>query len=458
MSLGGRVAVAAIATIALAAAAPASGAVSEGVFTVKGAPAPGPDRFDQVLVHRFGPRSAKRVLVLMPGTQGGAGDFTIDGRWLASHVKGLQVWAIDRRTYALEDTSIFEQGLAGRRSPQEVFDYYLGWITGATPPSHYNFVDTSQLGFTREWGMKVALDDARRVVKLAREGGRRVILGGHSLGASLTVAYAAWDFNGRPGYKDLDGLVLIDGGLLGSFDAYDLAQAREQITALQSASPFLDLLGTGIPEAAGLFAEVGGLFAKLDPTGDGSILQNYPLLPPDFKPAVPATNRAILGYAFDRDSSPPSLGLLHVNAGGLAESGTPRDWVDGGVTPVANLADTFAQEPTNAVEWFFPTRLTIDTNGADQMRMNDVGRFLGLRLEHTRQVDLPLYAFQTDLADAHVLDGARAFVKRSATSRGEAVLVNRDPQTSHLDPLTAAPPANDFLRTVKPFLAGAFGR
>ena len=44
------------------------------------------------------------------------------------------------------------------------------------------------------------------MVRKARAGGRRkVILGGHSLGASTTVAYAAWDFNGRPGYKDLAG-------------------------------------------------------------------------------------------------------------------------------------------------------------------------------------------------------------------------------------------------------------
>ena len=92
------------------------------------------------------------------------------------------------------------------------------------------------------------------------------MLGGHSLGASLTVAYASWDFNGRPGYKDLDGLVLMDGGLLGSFDAYDLAQAQQAIADLQTSSPFLDLLGIGIPEAAGLFAEIGGLYAERAPT------------------------------------------------------------------------------------------------------------------------------------------------------------------------------------------------
>ena len=37
-------------------------------------------------------------------------------------------------------------------------------------------------------------------------------MGGHSLGGSITTAYATWDFSGRPGARDLAGLVYIDGG------------------------------------------------------------------------------------------------------------------------------------------------------------------------------------------------------------------------------------------------------
>jgi len=407
---------------------------------------PGPAQLNHVTVHKFGPASAKRVLVLMPGTQGGAGDFTLDARYLVRRVPGLQVWAIDRRTQALEDTSAFAAALRGEISPQQAFDYYLGG-------GGFRFRGKNEDPYAREWGMSVALKDAHAVVKLARNHGRRqVVLGGHSLGASLTVAYAAWDFNGRPGYKDLDGLVLIDGGLLGSFDAYDLAQAQQAVADLQGSDPFLDLLGVGLPEAAGLFAEVGGLYALKAPTDSATTLQGYKLLPAQFNPPFPVTNRALLGYAFDRDSSPAELGLLHINGGALAASGDPRDWVDGGVTPVSRLAEIFGQEPTNAVEWYFPTRLTIDTNGADQMRQNDVANFLGLRLSHTKQVNLPLYAIASDLAGAHVLDGARNFIRRSRTTRKESMLVNRNPQISHLDPLTAAPKTNAFLKTVVPFL------
>jgi pimeloyl-ACP methyl ester carboxylesterase len=425
-------------------AAPAS--ARDRVITVPTPPEPGPAQFNQVFVHQFGPASAKRVLVLMPGTQGGAGDFTLDARYLVKHMKGLQVWAIDRRTQALEDTATFAAADAGRIPLQQAFDYYLN-LQG------FHIRGADQDPYAREWGMAVALNDARAVVLKARAHGRRqVVLGGHSLGASLTVAYAAWDFNGRPGYKDLKGLVLIDGGLLGSFDAYDLAQAQQAVADLQTSDPFLDLLGIGIPEIAGIFAEVGGLYAEKAPTASATTLQSYPLLPAVFNPPYPVTNRALLGNAFDRDTSPADLSLLHVNAGAIAPSGDPRDWVDGGVTPISRLAATFGQEPSNAVEWYFPKRLTIDTNGADQMTANDVGNFLGLRLFHTRQVNLPLYAIATDLAGAHVLDGARNFIRRARTTRRQSMLVNRNPLMSHLDPLTAAPRTNAFLKTVVPFL------
>ncbi len=441
-----RAALALAGTAAALALTATSALAREAVITVPTPAQPGPAQFNNVTVHRFGPKAGKRILVLMPGTQGGAGDFTLDARYLVKRVPGLQVWAIDRRTQALEDTATFAAAERGAIPLQQAFDYYLN-LQG------FHIRGANEDPYARDWGMAGALKDARAVVLRARAHGRRqVILGGHSLGASLTAAYAAWDFNGRPGYKDLAGLVLIDGGLLGSFDAYDLAQAQQAVADLQTSDPFLDLLGIGIPGAAGLFAEIGGLYAEKEPTAPATTLQSYPLLPAQFNPPFPVTNRALLGYAFDRDSSPADLGLLHINGGALAPSGNPRDWVDGGVTPVSRLASTFGQEPTNAVEWYFPKRLTIDTNGADRMRQNDVANFLGLRLMHTRKVNLPLYAIATDLAGAHVLDGAHNLIRRSRITRRESMLVNRNPLFSHLDPLTAAPKSNAFLKTIVPFL------
>ena len=91
------------------------------VVTVRGASGPGPERYDRVTVERFGPRSARRVLVLVPGLGGGAGDFALLGPELVRRVPGLQVWALDRRSQALEDTRGFDTG-----DPDRARDYYLG--------------------------------------------------------------------------------------------------------------------------------------------------------------------------------------------------------------------------------------------------------------------------------------------------------------------------------------------
>ena len=136
----------------------------------------------------------------------------------------------------------------------------------------------------------------------------------------------------------------------------------------------------------------------------------------------------------------------------FAPSGDPRDWRDGEVSPIARVARFWAAQPVNGVEWFFPQRLSLDVDGANELQRNAVTRELKLRPWHLRKVDVPLYAFQTGLTDGRVLRGARRYIERSKVPRGASRLVNRGSTTSHLDPLTAAPRTNDFLKTVVPFL------
>ncbi len=94
----------------------------------------------------MGPRKAERVLVLMPGFIGGAGDLTLVAKDLIKRVDALQVWAADRRSQALEDTSVFEQTLAGERSLQEMFDYYLGWLANpGTAADHFDLLDPDEV-------------------------------------------------------------------------------------------------------------------------------------------------------------------------------------------------------------------------------------------------------------------------------------------------------------------------
>jgi hypothetical protein len=433
--------------VALLAAAPA--AAAERTVTIP-SPGPGPARFDRVEVTKIGPSRAGTVLVLMPGFQGGAGDFLLVGRDLVRRVDGIQVWAVERRSQPLEDTKVFDDARAGRVSVQRAFDYYLGWLADRTIQPHFEAPRDADLGFAREWGLTTALEDVRRVVLSARRQGKRVILGGHSLGASLTTIYATWDFDGRPGHRDVDGLVLIDGGTLGSFTVPSLQRTRRDLEELRTGSPFSDLLGLGLPWAAGVFAQFGAVAALKEPTAP-SIGQASPLLPAQFKPPVPATNRGLLGFAFDKDTSPEVLSLIRVNAGRLASSGDPRDWEDGEVTPIRRLADAFSGAP-NAVEWYFPSKLRIDVDAAQFLVPNAQTRLLGLRPRHLSSVDDPVYALQTDLTNGRVLRGARRFVRRSASPASHAVLVDATATDSHLDPLTAAPERSRFVKTVVPFL------
>jgi hypothetical protein len=417
-------------------AAPA--AARDRYVPMKVPPGPGPAQYDRVFVKQLGPAGARNVLVLVPGTNGGAGGVVPVARDIVRRVPGMQVWIVDRRQQAFEDTSVFET-----RDPQAAQDYYLGF--------QYERVVGTDVPFVANWGLKLQLADLRSVVRRARAGGRRVILGGHSAGASTAVAYAAWDFRGRPGYRDLDGLVLIDGGLLGSFDSADLARARRELADIRSGNVFLDILGVGLPEINGIFAQVGALWAYKRPD-EPSVLQEYPPLPAFLKPPMRVTNEAQFGYAFDASTSPAALALIHIRAGRLAEGGEPRGWEDGELTPIRRHARAYAADRPNATEWYYPRRLLLDFDAASSLRRTPVARFLGLRLMHGNGIDVPLYAYSTDLTDGRVARGARRLAARAPIP---SMRVVDDRRASHLDPLSAAPRTNRFLRTVVPFLKRA---
>jgi hypothetical protein len=195
-------------------------------------------------------------------------------------------------------------------------------------------------------------------------------------------------------------------------------------------------------------AEAGALAALKQPHA-ASTQQQFPLLPPALRPPVPATNQAQLGYAFDAATSPASLALIHVHSGHL-RSGNPADWVDDGPTPIQNVARTFAHEPLGGVDWYYPLRLTIDVGAAASLRRTAAARFLGLRLRHLRQVNLPYYVIATSLGGRRLIAGARRFKRESRIPRLE--VVDRGARYGHLDPLLAAPARNAFLKTVVPWL------
>jgi hypothetical protein len=439
----------------IAIGAPAS--VPESVLTVPTPSVAGtPAVYDKVQVRTFGKPSASHVLVLVPGTNGGAGDFDLVAPYLATHVPDLQVWAEMRREGALQDESVVRSTLAGKTTSQQMFDYYLGWISDPKITHHYQALDKASYAFVADWGMAVAMNDLHAVVMKAREGGKRTVtLGGHSLGGTEAAAYAAWDFSGKAGYSTINGIMCIDGcaGAQGFYGTPPtVATVQASIAKLAVTGPWLDLLGVGLPWATGVFSEVGAVTAYKDPTGAATTFQDFALLPSYLKPPKPVTNDAQFGYAFDVKTSPPGLKLIQVHSGNVADTGDPAGWVDTGITPVKNVVDTFAQTPLAAAEWYYPVRLSIDAGAAASLQQNAVADELGLRLLHTAQVDVPLYAFQTALGGANNGVAASAQAYKAESSIPSVTVVSRTDTYSHLDPLLAASGQNDFLKSAVPWL------
>jgi hypothetical protein len=325
-----------------------------------------------------------------------------------------------------------------------MFDYYLGWIGQQSPGPHFQPADAP---YARGWGMRVAVEDLRVVIRAAARGGRHVVLGGHSLGATIAVAYATWDFNRRAGARDLSGLVLIDGGSSSSVSAAD---ARKQLADLKGGSPFLDLVGLNLPWVTGVLAAVGSTLAVRAPD-DPALLDSWALLPPSLKPPVPVTNRAAFGYAVDASTGPDQLALVQSHIGHLADTGDPRGWVDTGPATVRRAAEALSGDgKVDGTAWYHPRRLSIDAASVAGGVANPAQKVLGVRATHGRDVHVPIYAFETSLGKGRVLKAARALARRSHTT---AKLVDRSASYSHCDPLFAAPERNDFLKTLVPFLS-----
>ena len=396
---------------------------------------------DCVHVLEMGASGARRVLILVPGHSEGAGIFRDAGSYLSHAVPDTQVWAFDRREQNLVDSSRF--GRDGELS------YYLN--------AHYRAVAANTAAGTRDWGLAMELGELRRVVLAAGATGRQVFLGGHSSGAGTAVAYAAWDFSGTPGYQGLAGLVLIDGGTHGAFDGeqykYPTLQSMQEVEAKlvkirQASSPFTGDLGyvwqvPGAPESVPIDYQLVADYARRDPHGASSL---QGLLPAAMRPPFRVTNAALLGWLLDTHAPAPDLQL---HAGHIDPRGALHDWINDGPADIEAVAAAFAQSRPEAEEWYWPRRLSLDLIAVDPMVDSPMTRRLGLRLTHARDIDVPLYAFETGLTHGTVVKAAQWIV---ANSRIREHVYVTDDSMVHLDPMFDASGNNSFLASVAGFL------
>ncbi len=451
---------AAITALALAAAcgltASPAGAGNR-VQWMQGYAAPGtPDNYNKVGVLKTGPSNARNVLVFNPGTSAGAAYLAPFAKTLVKKLKGWQVWSVERRENLLEDQSVAEQAKEGMATPQQLFDYYLGWIVDSGITDHFQLIPDSQVEYAKQWGMKVEINDLRKVVLAAQRKGRHVVMMGHSLGGSITTAYATWDFGGKPGAKGLSGLVYDDGG--SNPTPITKADAEQRLADLDAGSPWLSFGGIAAP-FAGLFAEGGATQALIAPH-QASIAQSFPLLPADLKPPVPANNLAQWGYAADTQTSPAALFAFQAHVGQLAASGDPRGWNQAGeITPIRRYAKMFAgwrYKDVDGVAWYHPMRLTIDAGAVADGNKNPAQKVMGVRAIHGDDIKTPIYAFGA-AGGQSVLDSAQALADQSNLPSGEVTLVNRHNTYAHNDPAGALP-QNAFLNHLLPFLRKAAKR
>lgn len=451
----------AIALVLLAAqAAPALGSRAAGEkvdvrfrriegFKSQGTPA----KYNKVGVIEVGPSDAENILVLVPGTSASAAYFVPLAKDVVRKSDGWQVWAIERRENLLEDHSVLNQAKKGKAQPKQVFDYYLGFITDPSITKHFEFIPDADVAYAREWGMRVEVEDMRRVINSAKSKGGKIVLGGHSLGGTITTAYATWNFNGNAGAKDLSGLVYIDGGSTPA--PVSTEEANLRLHALQSGSPWLTFGGIPAP-FAGLFNASGSTGMKIAPD-EPSLGYAWPLLPGNLKPPVQPTNAGQYGYALDVTTSPPGLRAAQAHLGRLAESGDPRGWDGtGALTPLERYADMFSGtglQSRDGTAWYHPQRLTIDAGAVAAGNANPSQQILDVRATHGR--DLPkrllIYAFGAALGGQRVLDGATVLADQSRIPSDQLTLINGEATYSHNDPAGASP-TNVFLDNLTPFL------
>ena len=409
----------------------------------RGSPSPGtPAKYNKVGILEVGPKRAKNILVLNPGTSASAAYFAPLAKTIVPAPRaGRSGRSSGARTCSRTtrcSTARSAAGLTPRRSSTTT---WAGSTIDSIEPALPARSPTPTSGFARDWGMRVEMEDLHRVVKRAHRRGGRVVLGGHSLGGTMTTAYADLGLQGQGRGRDLSGPGLHRRRIA----PRPLLNRRgpQRLQELEAGSPWLAFGGIPSP-LTGLFNTVGLPERPGDPDAR-SIGQQFPLLPANLKPPVPATNAAQYGYALDTETSPPSLAAAQAHLGRLADSGDPRGWVrDGELTPDSPLRQGVLRlgpaQPRR--HRLVPPAAPDDRWRRRGGRKRQPGAAGARCPRHPRRrssapaADLRL---RRALGGSRVLDAARLLAQQSGIPRRRLTLVNRAGTYSHNDPNSAAP-------------------
>jgi pimeloyl-ACP methyl ester carboxylesterase len=341
------------------------------------------------------------------------------------------------------------------------------------------------------WGLEVAIADARAVVREARRAVAdkgRVILGGHSMGGMIAQCYAAWDFDGAPGHRELDGIVLLDGAVGGPTwtATTGLEQYHDGCAAIAAGCPFWDEPWRGTSPTVAILAQVAAMAASLpDWRHRPSLVAPYvdgllPLPEPVASGVAQLTNEAFLGCMVDADTGPIPTYRAHVgrlnqcpvpgarcparkdgsssgerraksragcrapDTGHWREAPPLLAWLPhhacGEPTDLARVARALRQlDGTNGLEWYASRRLNAEIDLSSNLDSRDpitadLASAAGLRLWHNASVPLPVFAANTRSAEQQL---SRYTWYREAIEGSDFTLLEL-PEYDHLDPLFAS--------------------
>lgn len=412
-----------------------------------------PERLNRTFYLRYytdnhAPEKADTILVLMPGIFGGATSVDILARQLVASQPGLEVWAIDRRANALEDHSALQESLK-KRDPDIAYRYY---VEAAGTKQGFRSVPEKDLLFMRRWGLVAHLHDLHEVVMQAHERAATVILGGHSLGASLVSLYAAYRFEDGLGDDFIDGLLLLDGtlgrtgsfGITGGLTLGELELIPNALGYDEGRGP--SFLETPLGPAYYAASEARTLLARFRPDA----------LAPDT--AFPITNLARIGSTADEGYAlsaifATSLGEpVGARFGGNLPAVVIDGWDSHSSRTVAGVADGFeavtwtdegsAREFTDMGaylqarvalksdwnEWYFPLRLLVDMSELP-LDLTDVQDFTA----HSN-VTTPTLAVGAGRGLVGSLDGFSAYSNMRASALFSSYII---PGYTHLDLVSA---------------------
>ena len=154
-------------------------------------------------------------------------------------------------------------------------------------------------------------------------------------------------------------------------------------------------------------------------------------------------------------TSPASLAAAQGHLGtGLNPDGT---WNGAGaISPIDRFATMFSGvgiTDTDGTEWYFPQRLTNDTQVIANGNDNPAQKVLDVHA--TMGADLPkslfIYAFGASLGGTGVTTTAQLLADQSGIPTDHLTLVDRSATYAHNDP-AGAEPDNEFLSALLPFL------